>query len=137
MKKIKNGYYVSNHSCFVLQFHLVLITKYRHKVIKDNLKEDLLNYIKDYFKKNNLEILELNSDLDHIHILFESGPNINLSILANNLKSASSKYIRNRYKEELKPYYWKPYFWSKSYFIATVSERNTEIVKEYIKNQRK
>ena len=39
MKKTSTGYYVNNHSCFLLQYHLVLVTKYGHKVIIGNLKK--------------------------------------------------------------------------------------------------
>ena len=43
--------------------------------------------------------------------------------------------MRQEFKTELSPYYWKPYFWSRSYFVCTVSEKNTQYVKEYIENQ--
>ena len=43
---------------------------------------------------------------------------------------------RKRFTKTLNKYYWKPYFWSRSYFIATVSEKSTQMVKEYIKNQK-
>lgn len=62
-------------------------------------------------------------------------PNINLSTLINSLKTASSRMVRKNFPKELDSYYWKPYFWSHSYFLATVSERNTEAVNKYIENQ--
>ena len=43
--------------------------------------------------------------------------------------------IRKNFKNELSTYYWKPYFWNATYFICIVSEQNTKIVEEYIKNQ--
>lgn len=133
----KNEYYINQHSCFLLQYHLVLITKYRHPVIVDDLKETLINYVNDYFIKYKLKILEINTDKDHIHIMFEAIPNINLANFINGLKTGSSRYIRIRYKEFLGPFYWKPYFWSASYFLGTVSEKSTKIVANYIKNQSK
>ena len=74
--------------------------------------------------------------MDHVHILFECGTNVNLSQFINAFKSASSRNIRKNFQQQLNQYYWKPYFWSHSYFICTVSERNTKIVEEYIKNQK-
>ena len=124
------------HSCFDLWYHLVLVTKYRHPVIKEDLSEELKKYVYAYYKNNNIDIVEYNDDLDHIHILFEGKPNLNLSHFINGLKTNSSKHIRREYADTLEKYYWKPYFWSNSYFIGGVSERSADIVKEYIKNQK-
>lgn len=129
-------YKKSRHSCFDLSYHLVLVTKYRHPVIKDKLGEDLKLYISGYFENNKVDIVEYNSHLDHIHILFEGRPNMNLSHFINGLKTNSSKYIRGEHSMLIKKYYWKPYFWSNSYFIGGVSEKSAKVVKEYIKNQK-
>lgn len=58
------------HSCFDLNYHLVLITKYRHKVVYGELGQDLKEYIYQYFTNNGVDISEYNDNLDHIHILF-------------------------------------------------------------------
>ena len=129
-------YKKSRHSCFDLSYHLVLVTKYRHPVIKDKLEEDLKLYISGYFENNKVDIVEYNSHLDHVHILFEGRPNMNLSHFINGLKTNSSKYIREKHSMLIKKYYSKPYFWSNSYFIGGVSEKSTKTVKEYIKNQK-
>ena len=73
---------------------------------------------------------------DHIHILFDAPPQINLSEFINAFKSASSRQMRKRYAQQLQVYYWKPHFWSLSYFIGTVSNRTEKAVKEYISNQK-
>lgn len=136
MIKHKNEeYYTKQHSKFLLQYHLIFITKYRHPVIQGNLKERLIQYTLDYFKDRDLNVLELNTDKDHIHILFEAYPNLNLSSLVNAFKSSSSRHMRQEFKEELASYYWKPYFWSRSYFICTVSEKSLQYVQEYIQKQ--
>ena len=124
------------HSCFDLNYHLVLVSKYRHKVIKGEVANDLREYIYRYFENNGIFISEYNNDLDHVHILFEGKPNLNLSYFINGLKTNSSKFIRQKHGDSLKDYYWKPYFWSNSYFIGGVSERTEKVVKEYIKNQK-
>jgi len=135
MKKSKNGYYVNRHSCFLLQYHLVLVTKYRHPVLMGELKEALIAYTQAYFTKQGFPIIELNIGKDHIHILFESHPQVNLANFVNGFKSASSRKMRAQFATVLAPYYWKPYFWSLSYFICTVSDRSVEAVKRYIQNQ--
>lgn len=129
-------YQTIRNSHFDLTYHLVLVTKYRHPVIKDDLASDLKSYTLRYFHNNKAEVFEYNEDKDHIHILFAGRPNMNLSHFVNGLKTNSSRYIRKEYADVLEPYYWKPYFWSNSYFIGTVSERSYEAVKQYIKNQK-
>ena len=134
MKKI-NDYYVKQHSCFLLQYHLVVVTKYRHPVIDNELKASLIEYTNNYFKERDCNILAINTDKDNIHIVFEAYPNFNLAMFINAYKSASSRTMRRDYSDFLKSYYWKPYFWSQSYFVSTVSEKSTKLVQEYVNNQ--
>ena len=136
IKSQKYGVYTNKHSCYLLQYHLVLVTKYRLSVITGELKDALYEYTSNYFKQQDLVLLELNGEADHIHILFEAPPQICLSKLINAYKSASSRRMRQLFENELKQYYWKPYFWSLSYFVCTVSERSTEAVQRYIQNQK-
>lgn len=136
IRKPGQSYYTNRHSCFLLQYHIVLVTKYRHKVIKGSLKEDLYQYIRETFSNRGLNIMELNGEEDHVHILCELDPCTMPKELINALKTRTSRLIRSKYgNTELKKYYWKPYFWSKSYFITTVSENSLQTVQEYIKNQ--
>jgi putative transposase len=114
----------------------VLVTKYRHPVITGDLEQYLLSYTKDYFHERGMVIQAIETMPDHIHILFDAPPQINLADFVNAFKSASSRKIRQCFSEQLMPYYWKPYFWSLSYFIGTVSERTTKAVKQYIQNQK-
>ena len=129
-------YRTNRHSCYLLEYHLVVVTKYRHPVLTGKLKDRLLelsfNVIEDYWK---CRILEISTDKDHIHILFESKPQVQLSKLVNNYKTVTSHILRKEFADELSPYYWKPYFWSDSYFIGCVSDRTREAVRFYIQNQ--
>ena len=76
MYKAKNdqAYYTNRHSCFLLQYHMVLVTKYRHPVIEGEIKTTLYQKIESIFAERNLNILEMNGESDHVHILFEADP---------------------------------------------------------------
>jgi putative transposase len=129
-------YYKNRHSVFFLQYHLVVVTKYRHPVITGDLKNRLFEISRSIIDSDwKCNILEMNSDQDHIHILFEAPPHVQLSKLINNYKTVTSRLIRKEFQEFLKPYYLKPYFWSDSYFICTVSDRTEEMISHYIQNQ--
>lgn len=135
MKKTKDGYYKNRHASFLLQYHLVLTTKYRKPILKGDVDDFIKDYFERYLSNNDCNIIEIESNLDHIHVLFEAPVTVNLINLINGLKTVSARMARQRFQNELSEYYWKPCFWSRSYFIVTVSERNTQIVREYIRNQ--
>ena len=136
MKKLKD-YYVNQHSCFLLQYHLVLVTKYRKEVFTNEMEIYLTEFVNSIMSKNNCNLMEINYDKNHVHILFEAPVTLNLPNFINGMKSTSSRMIRKMFEEHLKQFYWKNVFWSRSYFICTVSEHTTEIVKNYIRNQGK
>jgi putative transposase len=111
-----------SNSAFKLVYHLVLSTKWRRKTITQAMLTDL-----EYVSKNILEawdckMIEFGGEVDHVHILFEAIPSIELSKLVNNLKSVTSRKCRQAYAEHLSKFYWgdKPQFWAKSYGILTV-----------------
>ena len=51
-KRSGQDYYTNRHSCFLLQYHMVLVTKYRHPVITGKLKDDLYARIRGIFDPN-------------------------------------------------------------------------------------
>ena len=135
-KRSEQTYYTNRHSCFLLQYHIVLVTKYRRPVLTGPVKDLVYQVIQDIFDEKKLVILEMNGEADHIHILFEADPFTAPGTLVNIIKTKTSRYARKEYGETLlKEYYWKPLFWSDSYFVTTVSENSLQMVQEYIKNQ--
>ena len=130
------SYRTNRHSCYSLEYHLVLVTKYRHPVLTGRIRDRLIEITHSVMEKDwGCVISSVNTDKDHIHILFEAKPQTQLSKLVNNYKTVSSRLIRKEFSEELKPYYWKPLFWSDSYFICTVSDRTHDMVDHYIRSQ--
>ena len=130
------SYRKNRHSCYDLSYHLVVVTKYRHPVIMGEAKERLIELTKRIFEENFLcEILEINTDKDHIHIMFDAPPQVQLSSLVNSYKTVTARLLRKEFSEQLSKFYWKPVFWSQSYFIGTVSDRSRETVAQYIRDQ--
>ena len=62
-------------------------------------------------------------------------PALNLSTLINNLKSASSRRIRNAFPDHIKKFYSKPVFWHRAYFAGTVGKVTLETVRRYVEQQ--
>ena len=124
----------NNHSVFKLSYHLLLVIKYRRKVID----EDISNRLKEIFEyiepKYNITLEEWNHDKDHIHLIFKGSPNTEISKFINAYKSASSILIKKEYPN-IKKQLWKEYFWSISYCLLTIETDPTEVVRKYIENQ--
>ena len=129
-------YYTNRHSCFLLQYHLVLVTKYRKPVLFGPIKDLVYQTIQTICDEKGLVILEMNGEADHVHILFEADPFTCVGELVNVIKTKTSRFARKQYGDTLlKPYYWKPLFWSDSYFVTSVSENSLTNIKTYIQNQ--
>ena len=132
-----NDYKYNRHAVYKLQYHLVVVTKYRRPVLNNELSIKLKDIATNVFETNwKCDILEFNTDLDHVHILFEAPPQVQLSKLINNFKTVSSRLLRKQFPDFLSNYNWKPYFWSDTYFISSVSETSEETIRAYIQNQR-
>ena len=124
----------NNHSVFLMYYHLVLVTKYRRKVI-DKTISYRLREIFDYIAVNyNISVIEWNDDGDHIHILFKAQPNSELSKFINAYKSASSRLIKKEYPK-IREKLWKDYFWSRSFCLITTGGATIDIIREYIESQ--
>lgn len=125
----------NNHSVFLLNYHLVLVIKYRRKVIDDDISNRLKEMFQYISPKYNISLEEWNHDYDHIHLLFKGHPNSEISKFINAYKSASSRLIKKEFpavREQL----WKEYFWSRSYCLLTTGGATTDIVRKYIENQK-
>lgn len=126
-----------NHSTYQHQYHIVWGTKYRRKILKPYVLVELKKVLYATVKKYpTLWIEELNTDDDHVHIQIEIPPNIAVSDAVSKLKSASSRYLRTRFKFIREIYIEKDGIWSVGYFSSTVG-LNEEKVKRYIAWQSK
>ncbi len=124
-----------SHAVFDLKLHVVFVTKYRRKT----LTAVLLNYLGDAFGEIlaawRCELIEFGGEEDHVHLLIGIHPALNISVLINNLKTASARRARNRFGEHLARFYWKPAFWHRAYYVASVGDATLETVRAYVENQ--
>ncbi len=125
----------NRHSIYNLTYHLVVITKYRRKCINEDVLEDLKEISKRLLSVKGGSVLEVNGEEDHLHILFECPPQVELAKLVNTFKTVSSRLIRKKYSDYLRAYYWKLVFWSNSYCILSTDGATIETIKRYIESQ--
>ncbi|KEK23454.1 IS200/IS605 family transposase [Bacillus gaemokensis] len=124
----------NNHSVFSLHYHLVLVIKYRRKVITDDISERAKEMFVLLREKYHISLLEWNHDIDHGHVLFKTHPKTELSKFINAYKSASSRILKKEFPQ-IRKKLWKEYFWSRSFCLLTTGGTPIHVVRQYIENQ--
>ena len=87
------------HSVFLLYYHLILVVKYRKKVLNDPISDRAREIFEYIAPKYHITLEEWNHDEDHVHIMFRAHPKSELSKFINAYKSASSRLIKKEYLE--------------------------------------
>ena len=124
----------NNHSVFAIYFHLILVIKYRKRVINEQISERLKEIFRNIESGYNITLEEWNHDVDHVRILFRSEPNSNISKFINCYKSASSRLIKKEYPS-IRSRLYKEAFWSQSFCLISTGGADIETIKNYIESQ--
>jgi putative transposase len=132
---MKNDFVSKGRSVSDLKAHLVLTTKYRRKAFTLLMLKRLEDILVDLLEKWDCKLVEFNGEEDHVHLLFQYHPDLQLSKLVNNVKSVTSRKLRQEYAEHLEKFFWKDVFWNGSYFVASCGGVTISKLKEYIENQ--
>ena len=123
-----------------LNYHIVWGTKYRNKVLTEQIEKDLksLMYQIAEEKRFAIEHLEIGLD-DHVHLLVSAPPKLSVTTIVSCLKGTSA-FRLFRMHPELKSFYWKKedrHLWSPSYYVESIGASNEKAVAKYIDDQRK
>ena len=130
-----NSYRTGRHCIFAMHVHLVFITKYRRRVFTDTSIADLREIFTKVCADFEAELIEMDGEDDHVHLLVNYPPKVSISVLVNILKGVSSRRLRQM-RPELVKRYWKGVLWSPSYFASSCGGAPISIIRRYIENQR-
>ncbi|WP_083965032.1 IS200/IS605 family transposase [Thermococcus sp. PK] len=123
------------HSVYSLYYHLILVVKYRRKVFtNDRIIDFLKQKIHEISETHEVEVLAIETDQDHVHILFKAKPTLNIPKYINALKTITSREIRRNFPE-VKEKLWRNAFWSPLYFLATSGQVTLDVLKAYVESQ--
>ena len=81
----------------------------------------------------NVELIEIEIMLDHVHLLVDVDPQFGIHRLIKNINGRSSKILRQEFKFLTTKL---PTLWTNSYFVSTVGGAPLAIVKQYIESQK-
>ncbi len=124
----------NQHSVYLLHYHLIMVIKYRRKVINNEISTKLMSMFSYIGKNYGITLEEWNHDIDHVHVMFRAVPSTNISKFINSYKSASSRIIKKEYSE-IRNKLWKSCFWSKSYCLLSTGGVTIDVIKKYIESQ--
>ena len=123
------------HCTYALQYHLVLVTKYRRRCLTTPMLVALRAICETQLAGKGGSVLELNAEADHVHLLIELPPKAALSSVVNSLKTVTARLLRRDFGAHLARFYSKPVLWSRSYFIASCGGAPLAVIKQYIAQQ--
>ena len=131
-----NNYQKHNRSKCYLKAHLILVCKYRKKLLLNDIKNDIHEILLFVAEESDFEIVKMESDQNHIHLLISYIPRISVSSIVNRLKSKSTIEIWKKHNISLRKQLWKENtFWSDGFFVCSVGEASSKTIENYISNQ--
>ena len=120
-----------------LHVHLVFVTKYRRGAMDDEMLsrcEEVMRKVCDDFGAT---LTEFNGEADHVHLLVHYPPKVALSGLVNSLKGVSARRLRTEFTGRVNRAIMHGHFWSPYYFAGSADGAPLQVVKDYIKQQKR
>lgn len=124
-----------NSATFHLIYHLVLVTKWRRPALTTEMLARFGEIASATLADWRCTLLEHGGEADHVHLLFQAHPALDLSRLVNNLKTVTSRLLRKEFAGDLAQFYWKPVLWHGAYYVGSVGNASLETVRRYVEEQ--
>lgn len=133
---MQSNYLRTNHSKHYLKAHIILVCKYRKKLLVGQLKDDMNNILETIISGSDFSVEVYESDLDHYHFLIRYIPRLSISQIVRRLKQQSTYHIWKKHAVFLSKEFWKKRtFWSDGYFACSIGEASPDTIREYILSQ--
>lgn len=125
-------YKSNNNIVYSCKYHIIWCPKYRRKVLVNDVEKRLKQLVYATADDLSVEIIEVETDQDHIHVLAEVDPQYGVNKFVRILKGRTSRILRDEFPHLKKRL---PTLWTNSYFVSTVGGAPLAVVKQYIENQ--
>jgi len=123
-----------SHTIWHCQYHIVWVPKYRHRILTGHVGHEVGNCIRAFSQQKNIEIVEMNIQPDHVHLLVMIPPKVSVSNYFGTVKGRSAIRVFNKLKELKKRPYRGNHFWTEGYCVDTVG-LDSEMIRKYVKYQ--
>ncbi len=125
-----------SHTIYECKYHLVFCPKYRRPILKDEIREYVRGEIGNLLRqKEGIEIMEMNVQSDHIHLIVWIPPKYAVSAVMGYLKGKLAIRLLQKY-ERLGKQFWGRHLWGRGYCVSTVGI-DEQRLREYVQWQEK
>jgi len=107
------------------------------KIVQSPYWGDLKNIIYKIGYDYDIEIVELEAPVDHIHMVVRAEPKISPSKVMQIVKSISAREFFRMHPDIKKKYFWGGNLWTQSYFVEMIGNANEDVIRKYVQDQLK
>ena len=126
-------YTTASHTIFHNRYHLVWITKYRYKILTEEMRLRIREIIRQICEQLDVKIIKGVLSSNHIHMFVEIPPKLSVSDFMRQIKGCTSRKVQQQFLE-LKKQYWGQRFWARGYFCTTSGNVTNETIMNYIES---
>lgn len=123
-----------SHTIWHCQYHILWTPKYRLRILTGQVADEVNRSIRAFSEQKGCEVIELNVQIDHVHLIAMVLPKISISEYVGIVKGRTAIRIFNKYRHLKQKPYWGNHFWSRGYCVDTVG-LDAEKVRKYVKYQ--
>ena len=123
-----------SHTIWHCQYHILWTPKYRLRILTGQVGDEVSKCIKAYAEQNSCEVMELNVQIDHVHLIVMVSPKISVSEFVGIIKGRTAIRVLNKFQHLKQKPYWGNHFWTRGYCVDTVG-LDSEKVRKYVKYQ--
>ena len=113
---------------------MVWVPKYRYRILQGEVKREVYNCIQIFSGQKGCEIVEMNIQVDHLHLIIMIPPKVSVSELVGTLKGRTAIRVFKQFPYLKKKPYWGNHFWAKGYCVDTIG-LDAEMIRRYVKYQ--
>lgn len=122
------------HVVYQCTYHIVWVPKYRYRILTGALKDLVERDVRVLCEWKDVEVLELNVQPDHVHLVASIPPKLSLSGFLGFLKGKLAIKVFKSYPKLRRKPYWGNHFWARGYFVSTVG-LNEDMIRRYVRYQ--
>ena len=123
-----------SHVIYYHVYHIVWTPKYRFRVLDGPIKDFVSDSLRSLCEWKRIEILEMNIQSDHVHMVVSIEPKMSVSVVMGILKGKTAIKIFKSFPGLKKKPYWGNHFWSRGYCSSTIG-LDEDKIRKYVKYQ--
>ena len=123
-----------SHTIWHCQYHIVWVPKYRFRILTGLVAQEVERCIRAFSERLGAEIVELNVQHDHVHLLAMVPPKTSISEFMGTIKGRTAIRVFNKFRNLKSRPYWGNHFWARGYCVDTVG-LDAEKIRKYLKYQ--